>query len=147
MRSAVLFSLLTLLACDRAPVVASPEGSSPPAASAEPSPAPVWPSAGPAWASINPAAGANTEAPAGTVPGTFRNAEGVVACPVMGMAINKPEDAVSYADFEGVRYFFCCDSCEKLFLDNPAEYANGKYMNEHSLDRSAPAACEEEKAG
>jgi YHS domain-containing protein len=67
----------------------------------------------------------------------------------MGMDIATPADAVSFADHAGVRYFFCCDSCEKLFLDNPEEYANGKYMNEHALDRSAPAACEEEagKAG
>jgi YHS domain-containing protein len=153
----LLLGLLAIAACERpastgapsaaaAPAVAAPSAAPAAAPAAAP---PVWPAAGPEWATVALAEGAAREAPEGSVPGTFRNAAGAVACPVMGMDIATPADAVSFADHAGVRYFFCCDSCEKLFLDNPEEYANGKYMNEHALDRSAPAACEEEagKAG
>lgn len=145
MRTSILVALLALTACGRsepAPAAANEAPSTPapaPAPAAE-APAPSYPSAGPAWAKVPLANGAVALASA-DVPATFRNGAGAVACPVMGMAIAAPEDAVSYADHEGVRYFFCCDSCEKLFLDNPTAYANGAYLAKHGLDPTAPAAC------
>ncbi|MFN7144966.1 MAG: YHS domain-containing protein [Myxococcota bacterium] len=103
--------------------------------------------AGPEWLKVPLAEGAVAPAAASTeVPPTFRNGAGKVACPVMGMAIDAPDKAVSYADHDGVRYFFCCDSCEKLFLDDPVAYANGRYLAEHALDPTAPASCADVKS-
>ncbi len=155
MRALALSILLPLLACGRtepaaSQAAASQAAASDPAAAPAPAPAPVtppsYPSAGPAWAKVPLAEGAIGAAVASSdVPPTFRNGAGKVACPVMGMAIDAPEDAVSYADHEGVRYFFCCDSCEKLFLESPGTYANGKYLADHDLDpTAAPAACGDE---
>ncbi|MSP57010.1 MAG: YHS domain-containing protein, partial [Myxococcales bacterium] len=98
--------------------------------------------AGPAdpWARVPLADGA-TAASTRTPPAAFRNAAGEVACPVMGMAMAGPDAATSYADHAGIRYFFCCDSCEKLFLEAPETYANGAYLDAHALDPTAPANC------
>lgn len=92
------------------------------------------------WAEVRLADGGHREGD----PAPWRNAGGAVACPVMGSAIDGPEEAVSYTDHAGTRYFFCCDSCEKLFLEDPEAYANGKYVESHGLDPTAPAACAEE---
>jgi YHS domain-containing protein len=92
------------------------------------------------WAEVRLADGGHREGD----PAPWRNEGGAIACPVMGTAIDTPADAVSYTDHGGVRYFFCCDSCEKLFLEDPDAYANGAYVKAHALDPTAPAACEEE---
>lgn len=141
MRAAFLV-LLALAACDRAPEAAKPAGEPPKAAeAAKAAPAaPSYPPADAAWKVVPLAEGATPTATA-EMPPTFRNAAGAIACPVMGMAIAKPEDAVSYVDHAGVRYFFCCDSCEKLFADEPAKYANGKYLADHRLDPTAAPSC------
>lgn len=98
--------------------------------------------AGPEWAKVPLAEGAIASAQAATeVPPAFRNAAGQIACPVMGMAIDKPDDAVSYVDHAGVRYFMCCDSCEKLFIEDPETYADGRYLKDHDLDPTAPKTC------
>lgn len=97
-----------------------------------------------AWAAVKAAEGAATDAVA---PPAFRNAAGQIACPVMGLAIAAAADAVSFADHDGVRYYFCCDSCEKLFLDAPGTYANGKYLAEHALDPTAAPSCSDAPAG
>ena len=39
-------------------------------------------------------------------------------CPVMGGTINKNV----YADYEGKRVYFCCDSCISTFKKDPAKY-------------------------
>lgn len=96
------------------------------------------------WAAVRVAEGATQDAVA---PPAFRNAAGEIACPVMGLAIASAEDAVSYADHAGVRYYFCCDSCEKLFLEEPSTYANGKYLAEHALDPTAAPSCSDAPAG
>ena len=47
-------------------------------------------------------------------------------CPVMtGMVVNK-EDAVAeglYRDYEGTRYYLCCDACGPMFDAEPEKYA------------------------
>ena len=91
------------------------------------------------WARVPVAEGSTPATPA---PPMFRNAGGEVACPVMGIAMAGPEAATSYIDHAGTRYVFCCDSCEKLFLETPETYANGKYLEAHGLDPSA-ASCSE----
>lgn len=50
-----------------------------------------------------------------------------VVCPVMGSDIKSPEDA-KYQDYNGVRYYFCCDDCPPQFKADPAKYADGKYL-------------------
>lgn len=52
-----------------------------------------------------------------------RNAEGKVACPVMKAAIDSPDKAVGYQDYEGKRYYFCCGGCPESFKQEPAKYA------------------------
>jgi len=96
------------------------------------------------WAAVHVAEGAAQDAVA---PPAFRNAAGEIACPVMGLAIAAAADAVSFADHDGVRYYFCCDSCQKLFLDAPGTYANGAYLAEHALDPTAAPSCSDAAAG
>ena len=47
-------------------------------------------------------------------------------CPVMrGVTVNK-EDAVAeglYRDYEGTRYYLCCDTCGPMFDAEPEKYA------------------------
>ena len=128
--------MLTLLACFSAPAPTEPAPAAP-VASAPDAPVTRWedvPAAEGALVSTSPVQ-------------PFTNAAGAIACPVMGMAIATPADAVSFADHGGVRHYFCCDSCEKLFLEDPEAYAQGKYLREHNLDPSAPAACDEKREG
>lgn len=134
----IVFVSLLILACGT-PAPTPPAPLAPPTPSAAAAEAPDYPPADAAWAAVKVAEAGRSEG-AG-MPPTFRNAGGEIACPVMGMAIKTPADAVSFTDYAGVRYYFCCDSCEKLFLDDPDAYANGKYLKDHDLDPSA--ACEE----
>jgi YHS domain-containing protein len=131
--------MLTLLACFSAPAPTDAPAAAAAAPSASAPSAPVT-----RWEDVSPADGALVSTGA-VLP--FTNAAGAIACPVMGMAIATPADAVSFADHEGVRHYFCCDSCEKLFLEDPAAYAHGKYLRDHDLDPTAPAACDEKRAG
>jgi YHS domain-containing protein len=131
------------LACgspEPAATPAAPPVAAAPAAAPAPSPGVPIPAA---FGLVPAAEGATSASPAPPV--AFANAAGQVACPVMGMAMTGKDDVVSYADHGGKRYFFCCDSCEKLFLADPETYADGRYLEAHGLDPSAPAACEEEK--
>jgi YHS domain-containing protein len=73
---------------------------------------------------------APTETSTGTTPATtaaaepaaFTNAEGNIVCPVMNKTTTK-EEAVSYQDYEGKRYYFCCGGCPEKFKAEPAKYA------------------------
>lgn len=48
-------------------------------------------------------------------------------CPVMSESIANYTKASGYADFEGVRYYFCCAGCDQTFAKEPAKYvANAK---------------------
>lgn len=42
-------------------------------------------------------------------------------CPIMEQDTNFDE-AASYADYKGVRYFMCCASCVKKFRSDPTKY-------------------------
>lgn len=137
-RSLVVLGLLA--ACASAPPAPPPAATAPPAPSAASAPAP-------AAADVAYLAGVALAEGGAREPGpvkVFRNAAGQPACPVMGNAIAKAEEAISYTDYHGTRYYFCCDSCEKRFLEDPVAYADGKYLDAHGLDPTAQ--CEEEKA-
>src|SRR5471030_1515287 len=43
--------------------------------------------------------------------------------PVCGMTIEE-EESVGTVDHDGVRYYFCAESCLERFRDNPAEFLN-----------------------
>jgi YHS domain-containing protein len=55
--------------------------------------------------------------------GVFVNDKGEPVCPVTGDVISEKG---SYADYKGVRYYFCCDDCPPKFKKDPEKYANGK---------------------
>lgn len=59
----------------------------------------------------------------------FTNKDGKIVCAVMGTEIASEKDAVNYSDFEGVRYYFCCDGCKPLFDANPEKYAGGAALD------------------
>lgn len=46
-----------------------------------------------------------------------------LTCPVMNSEIKSEGTAFSYADYNGVRYFFCCGGCPTPFAGNPSMYA------------------------
>lgn len=49
--------------------------------------------------------------------------DGKIVCPVMkGVEISNTEGK-KYQDYEGVRYYFCCDGCPEKFAAEPAKYA------------------------
>ncbi|MGE0002291.1 MAG: YHS domain-containing protein [Fimbriimonadaceae bacterium] len=52
-----------------------------------------------------------------------KDAEGNVVCAVMNSKIESPDKAVGYQDYEGKRYYFCCDGCPESFKKDPAKYA------------------------
>ncbi|MFZ5481705.1 MAG: hypothetical protein ACOZNI_33385 [Myxococcota bacterium] len=135
--------LLSILACGDAP--SAPAAPAPTPAPAEAKARPSWPPAPAEWAKIPLAEGAIASAQAATeVPPAFRNHAGDIACPVMGMAMKSPDDVVSFADHAGVRYFFCCDACEKMFVGDPEAYADGKYLAAHALDPTDPTCADKE---
>ena len=70
---------------------------------------------------------------AATVLPEFKDSNGRLACPVMGDVVESPAEATSYADYEGVRYYFCCSSCADQFAQNPAAFADGKYLRQEGI--------------
>lgn len=50
-------------------------------------------------------------------------AKSVNDCPVMHLEISKTFLAPGYVDFEGVRYFACCDQCFPKLRSDPGAYA------------------------
>lgn len=53
----------------------------------------------------------------------FKNEKGELACPVMKSPIASIDAAFSHTDYEGKRYYFCCDGCPTVFDKNKDEYA------------------------
>lgn len=50
--------------------------------------------------------------------------------PVCGMTVEPAKAAPSF-DFEGTKYFFCCEHCRGVFQADPQKYLNSP----------APAGC------
>lgn len=53
----------------------------------------------------------------------YRNPNGKLECPVMKATIDSEAQAAGYQDYEGKRYYFCCDMCPGKFKENPSLYA------------------------
>ena len=62
----------------------------------------------------------------------------MVVDPVCGMAL-EPVAAVASADFEGGRVYFCSNSCQRRFLENPAEYRTLAPSSQVDDDQSCSA--------
>ena len=72
-----------------------------------------------ATSSETPAKTSTTE----TEPVAYTNEKGELFCPVMKSVVASKEKAVGFQDYEGKRYYFCCDMCPGKFKENPALYA------------------------
>jgi YHS domain-containing protein len=70
---------------------------------------------------------------AATVLPEFKDANGRLACPVMGDVVVSAAESSGYADYEGVRYYFCCVSCAERFAQNPAAFADGKFLRQEGI--------------
>lgn len=57
-------------------------------------------------------------------PGTYISMPGKesLKCPVMKNTVENPAQASGYADYNGVRYYFCCAGCDTKFKAEPAKY-------------------------
>ena len=58
---------------------------------------------------------------------------GRLACPVMGDVVESAAESSGFADYEGVRYYFCCSSCADRFAQNPATFADGKFLRQEGI--------------
>lgn len=67
---------------------------------------------------------------AADAPPAFVDDQGRLACPVMGDPIASPDRAAGHLDHDGRRYYFCCNSCEVLFREDPERYADGRHLRE-----------------
>ena len=89
---------------------------------------------------------AKVDAPAdATAPPAFVNDEGKLACPVMGDVVVSPERSAGHVDYDGKRYYFCCNSCDQLFNEDPEKYADGRHLREIGKLRGGTSdapACE-----
>jgi YHS domain-containing protein len=72
---------------------------------------------------------------AATVLPAFKDAQGRLACPVMGDVVASPEESSGYVDYEGVRYYFCCSSCQTQFESAPEAFANGAFLRQEGIWR------------
>jgi YHS domain-containing protein len=48
-----------------------------------------------------------------------------MVCPVTKESVGGYDKASGYADYKGVRYYFCCSDCDKPFASNPELYVKG----------------------
>jgi YHS domain-containing protein len=63
----------------------------------------------------------------------FKDANGRLACPVMGDVVESAAMSSGFADYEGVRYYFCCNSCAERFALSPATFADGKFLRQEGI--------------
>jgi YHS domain-containing protein len=49
----------------------------------------------------------------------------VLYCSVMDHGLASYRKAKAYADYDEVRYYFCCPNCQAAFLEDPEQYAEG----------------------
>jgi YHS domain-containing protein len=63
----------------------------------------------------------STEAPSSELV-AFRK-DGKLVCPMMGSEIKDEASAVGHVDYEGVRYYLCCDMCVEPAKKDPKAMA------------------------
>jgi YHS domain-containing protein len=57
-------------------------------------------------------------------------------CPVMGGAVNR----TVFADYQGMRVYFCCNACTAPFKKDPTKYIKKMEAEGITLDRVPPPA-------
>lgn len=62
--------------------------------------------------------GASSATGATQQPTAFRH-NGDLYCPIMKQKIRSEADAVGYVDYEGTRYYMCCESCLTMAKNDP----------------------------
>lgn len=68
----------------------------------------------------------------------------LATCPVMGVKVNKKEAEANghMLEYDGKKYYMCCNHCVELFKQNPEKYINTESPYEHSDDdTTALYAC------
>ncbi len=68
----------------------------------------------------------------------------IATCPVMGVKVNKKEaeEKGLMLEYEGKKYYVCCNHCVEIFNKDPEKYINQVSPYKHSDDdASAPYAC------
>lgn len=63
----------------------------------------------------------------------------VMYCSVMGHDIDGVGAAGSYADYEGVRYYFCCMDCRGAFVKDPTKYTDAVKAKVQESKATKPA--------
>lgn len=56
-----------------------------------------------------------------------RDRDGAAECPVMPVSLVDKEEAEAeglFRDYDGRRYYLCCDSCGPMFDADPTRYAH-----------------------
>lgn len=96
--------------------------------SSEPAPAADAPKTESSSATTEPTKTTETSTDEGMVPAAYTNDKGEIVCPVMGTVIADKSKAVGHQDYEGKRYYFCCDMCPDQFKADPAKFADGKAL-------------------
>lgn len=65
----------------------------------------------------------STKTPATTTEPVAFKKDGKLWCPLMDQEVKSEADAKGYVDYEGTRYYFCCDMCNKNGTKDPAKVA------------------------
>jgi YHS domain-containing protein len=63
-----------------------------------------------------------------------------VTCIVSGKEMAKSE-AKGSTEYKGKTYYFCCEGCEKSFLENPEKYINAEPGEHHSHEAERKESC------
>ena len=71
-----------------------------------------------------------------TVPATTNEVKHQTMCPVMGGAVNKGV----FADYQGMRVYFCCNACPAQFKKDPVKYITKLEAEGITLDKTPQAA-------
>lgn len=77
-----------------------------------------------------------------SLPGSYAYAPSreSVTCPVMKKTVESHSSAAGFADFRGVRYYFCCPGCDEDFAKDPEKFAASV------AEKVRPVAATAEKA-
>lgn len=72
---------------------------------------------------VAPQVAAQPTAPQLPTQPTLRDEKGEVICPVTGKRIPDVSRAAGWADYKGLRYYFCSPACPEKFARAPDKYA------------------------
>ena len=112
-----LFAMAAAL-CLMAGCATQPEPTATPEPAKTETSAPTDGATGEAAPKTDEKSGASTTEGATQQPTAFRH-NGDLYCPIMKSKIRSEADAVGYVDYEGIRYYMCCESCLTMAKNDP----------------------------